>query len=156
MLREKFAADLKTAIKAKDAPRVSTLRLIIAAIKDRDIATRVGETVAEDRAEGVSDAEILAILARMIKQRQESAKIYEEAGRFDLAEQERSETEIIQAYLPRRLSEKEVQKAIAEAIAETGASSIRDMGRVMAHLKARHTGQMDFASAGAAIKDAFR
>ncbi len=156
MLREKFAADLKTAIKAKDAPRVSTLRLIIAAIKDRDIATRVTETVAEDRAEGVSDAEILAILARMIKQRQESAKVYEEGGRLDLAEQERAEIEIIQPYLPRRLSEKETEKAIAEAIAATGASSVRDMGRVMAHLKARHTGQMDFARAGAAIKDAFR
>ncbi len=156
MLREKLAADLKTAIKAKDAARVSTLRLITAAIKDRDIAARVGETVAEDRAEGVSDAEILAILARMIKQRQESAKVYEEGGRLDLADQERSEVVIIQDYLPRQLSEKEVAKAIAEAIAETGASSIRDMGRVMARLKTRHTGRMDFARAGAAIKDAFR
>lgn len=156
MLREKFSADLKTAIKAKDAASVSTLRLITAAIKDRDIASRVGETVAEDRAEGVSDAEILAILARMIKQRQESAKAYEEGGRLDLAEQERAEIGIIQTYLPRQLSEKEAEKAIAEAIAETGASSVRDMGRVMAWLKARHTGRMDFARAGVAIKDVFR
>lgn len=156
MLREKFATDLKVALKAKDAQRLSTVRLITAAIKDRDIAARTAETTAVDRAEGVPDSEIVAILARMIKQRQESAKAYDEAGRLDLAAQERSEIDIIQEYLPKQLSDAEVQRAIAEAITETGASSIRDMGRVMAHLKARHTGQMDFARAGVAIKDSFR
>ena len=129
---------------------MSTLRLILAAIKDRDIAARTTDSTE------VSDAEILAILAKMIKQRQDSAKAYEEGGRLDLAAQERAEIGIIQAYLPKQLSEPEADRAIAEAIADTGASSIRDMGRVMAHLKARHTGQMDFARAGAAIKDAFR
>lgn len=153
MLRAKFSNDLKTALKSKDAQRLSTLRLITAAVKDRDIAARTAES---DRADGVPDAEILTILARMIKQRQESAKAYDEAGRLELAQQEREEIAIIQEYLPKQLSETEVKRAIAEAIENTGASSIRDMGKVMAHLKARHTGQMDFARAGAVIKDTFR
>jgi uncharacterized protein YqeY len=151
MLRERFAGDLREAIKAKDAPRVSTLRLICAALKDRDIAAR---THAER--EGVGDPEILAILAKMIRQREESARTYEEAGRLDLADQERGEIAVIRGYLPKPMSEQEVDRAVAEAIGETGASSIRDMGKVMAHLKARHTGRMDFARAGAAIKQAFR
>jgi len=151
MIRERFSGDLKDAIKAKDAPRVSTLRLICAAIKDRDIAART-----EDNADGVTDAEILGILAKMIKQRQESARLYEEGGRLDLAEQELAEIGIIRDYLPRQMSETEVEKAIADAIEDTGACSIRDMGKVMAQLKARHTGKMDFARAGAAIKQAFR
>jgi len=149
MLRERFSADLKDAIKGRDAVVVSTLRLILAAIKDRDIAARTG-----DNADGVSDADILAILARMIRQREESARTYEEGGRLDLAQKERDEIGIIGRYLPRQLSENEVRKAIDAAIAETGAASIRDMGRVMATLKERHTGQMDFAKAGAAIKSA--
>lgn len=143
-------------MKAKDAIRLSTLRLITAAIKDRDIAARSGEGAETDRAEGVSDAEILAILARMIKQRQESAKVYDEAGRLDMAAQERAEVVVIQSYLPKQLSEREIKQAVADAIENTGACSVRDMGRVMAHLKARHTGQMDFARAGAAVKEAFR
>jgi uncharacterized protein YqeY len=151
MIRERFSGDLKEAIKAKDAPRVSTLRLICAAVKDRDIAART-----EDNAEGVSDDEILGILGKMIKQRQESARAYEEGGRLDLAAQERAEIGIIRDYLPKQMSEREVERAIAEAIENTGACSIRDMGKVMAHLKARHSGKMDFARAGAAIKQAFR
>jgi uncharacterized protein YqeY len=151
MIRERFAGDLKDAIKAKDAPRVSTLRLICAAVKDRDIAARTGDNV-----DGVADAEILAILAKMIRQREESARIYEEAGRLDLAEQERGEVAIIRDYLPKQMSESEVERAVGDAIGATGACSIRDMGKVMAHLKARHTGKMDFARAGAAIKQAFR
>jgi uncharacterized protein len=151
MIRERFSGDLKEAIKARDAQRVSTLRLICAAVKDRDIAART-----EDNADGVSDAEILAILVKMIKQRQESARTYEEAGRLDLAEQEREEVGIIRDYLPRQMSDTEVEKAVAAAIEDTGACSIRDMGKVMATLKARHTGKMDFALAGAAIKQAFR
>jgi uncharacterized protein YqeY len=151
MIRERFAGDLKEAIKTRDAKRVSTLRLITAAIKDRDIAART-----DDNTEGVSDAEILAILAKMIRQRQESAHAYEEGGRLDLAEQERDEITIILDYLPRQLTETEVEKAVAAAIAETGASSIRDMGKIMGLLKARHTGQMDFSRVGATIKHAFR
>lgn len=150
MLRERFSADLKEAIKAKDAQRVSTLRLITAAVKDRDIAAR-----SDDNAEGVSDADILAILAKMIKQRQESARAYEEGGRLDLAEQEQGEIGIIRDYLPTPLTEEEVRQAISRAIAETGACSIRDMSKVMAELKAHHTGRMDFARACTAIKDAF-
>ncbi len=150
MLRERFSADLKEAIKSKDARRVSTLRLITAAIKDRDIAAR-----SDDNVEGVSDAEILAILAKMIKQRQESARAYEEGGRLDLAEQEQGEIAIIREYLPRQLSDEEVRQAISRAIADTGACSIRDMSKVMAELKARHTGRMDFARACASIKNAF-
>ena len=150
MLRERFSADLKDAIKAKDAQRVSTLRLISAAVKDRDIATRVDEN-----SDGVSDVEILALLGKMIKQRQDSAKAYEEGGRLDLADQERAEIKIIKDYLPRQMSEDEVRVAISKVIAETGAESIRDMGRVMAELKARHTGKMDFTRASAAVKDAF-
>ena len=151
MIRERFAGDLKEAIKAKDAPRVSTLRLICAAVKDRDIASRT-----EDNGDGVGEVEILAILTKMIRQREESARIYEEAGRLDLAAQERAEIRILHGYLPKQMSEAEVDAAVKTAIGETGACSIRDMGRVMAHLKARHTGRMDFARAGAAIKQAFR
>jgi len=151
MFRERFAGDLKEAIKARDAIRVSTLRLVIAAIKDRDIAAR-----SEDNAEGVSDADILAILAKMIRQRQESAGVYEQAGRLDLAEQESAEIAVLRQYLPKQMSEVEVAQAVAVAIESTGACSVRDMGKVMAFLKARHTGKMDFARAGAAIKQAFR
>jgi uncharacterized protein YqeY len=151
MLRERFSADLKEAIKAKDARRVSTLRLISAAIKDRDIAARTTDNV-----DGVSDTDILGILGKMIKQRQESARIYEEAGRLELAEQEREEIGVIQRYLPKPMSEAEAAQAIRKAIDELGATSIRDMGRIMAHLKERHTGRMDFAKAGAVIKESFR
>jgi uncharacterized protein YqeY len=151
MIRERISVDLKSAIKAQDAQRVSTLRLICAAVKDRDIAARTTDNV-----DGVSDEEIVGILVRMTKQRIESARAYEEGGRLDLAEQEREEAAIVRDYLPRQMSETEVEQAVAEAIEDTGACSIRDMGKVMAHLKARHTGRMDFARAGAAIKQAFR
>ncbi len=150
MLRERFAADLKAAIKARQPQRVSTLRLISAAVKDRDIAVR-----SQDGAEDVPDEEIVTILSKMIRQRQESARAYQEGGRIDLAEQELQEIKIINEYLPRQLSEEEVREAIARAIADTGATSIRDMGRVMAELKARHNGRMNFAGANAAVKDAF-
>jgi uncharacterized protein YqeY len=150
-LRTRINEALKEAMRAKAADRLSVLRLVNAAIKDRDIAAR-----SDDNHEGVGDTEILAILAKMIRQREESARTYEEAGRLDLAAQERDEIGIIRGYLPKQMSESEVEKAVATAIGETGAASIRDMGKVMAHLKARHTGKMDFARAGAAIKQAFR
>ncbi len=150
MLRERFAADLKDALRAKDALRVSTLRLILAAVKDRDIAARTG-----DNSAGVPEAEVAAILDRMVRQRLESARIYEEGGRVDLAETERAEVKIIKGYLPKQMSEDEVKAAVARAIADTHAASIRDMGKVMAELKTRHAGKMDFARASAVVKDAF-
>jgi uncharacterized protein YqeY len=150
MIRERLSGDLKDAIKEKDTDRAATLRLICATIKDRDSAARTG-----DDAEGVGEGEILAILGKMIRQRHDSAHAYEEGGRLDLAEQERAEVRVIERYLPRQLSETEVKRAIAEAIEDTGACSIRDMGKVMAHLKARHTGQMDFTRACATLKSSF-
>ncbi|MCB5410584.1 GatB/YqeY domain-containing protein [Pseudogemmobacter faecipullorum] len=150
-LRERLSGALKESMKAREATRTSTLRLINAAIRDRDIAAR-GEGKGD---EGVSEAEILALLGKLVKQRQESARIYEEAGRLELAERERAEVEVIETFLPRQLSEAEVSAAIEAEIAALGASSIRDMGRVMAALKAQYTGQMDFAAAGAVLKARF-
>jgi uncharacterized protein YqeY len=147
-LRDQLQTALKEAMKAKLADRLSTLRLINAAIKDRDIANR-GEG-----GEGeISEAEILAALGRMVKQRQESARAYEEGGRLELAEKETAEIKVIEEFLPRQLDAAEVTAAIAAAIAETGATSIRDMGRVMGVLKGKYTGQMDFGAAGPRIKD---
>lgn len=148
-MRTRVNTALKQAMKEKAAARLSTLRLINAAIKDRDIAARGS---GEDDG-GVSDAEVLAILGKMTKQRQESARAYEEGGRLDLAEREREEIAVIEEFLPRQLSDDEVEKAVREAVSETGASSIRDMGKVMATLKARYTGRMDFGKAGPQVKD---
>lgn len=148
-LRDRLSAALKDAMKSREADRTSTLRLINAAIKDRDIAART-ETGSED---GVGEAEIMAILGKMVKQRQESARIYEEGGQLELAEKELAEVRVIEEFLPRQLTGDEVAAAIAAAIAETGATGIRDMGRVMAALKARHTGQMDFGAVGPMVKD---
>lgn len=145
-LRERLQAELKDAMKAREVDRLSTLRLINAAIKDREIAAR-GEGGGE-----LTDADLLAILGKMVKQRQESARAYEEGGRLELAEKELAEIKVIEEFLPRQLGADEVAAAIDAAIAETGATGLRDMGRVMGVLKARHTGQMDFAAAGAAIK----
>ena len=148
-MRDRIGSALKDAMRAKEADRLSTLRLINAAIKDKDIALR-GEGGGE---QGVADSDILAILGRMVKQRQESARAYEEGGRLELAEKELNEIKVIEEFLPRQLTAAEVAAAIDAAVAETGASSIRDMGKVMAALKAQYTGQMDFAAAGAAVKD---
>lgn len=146
-LRTKVNAALKDAMKAKEADRLSTLRLINAAIKDRDIEAR--GTGSDD---GVGDDVVLAIMGKMVKQRQESAKVYEEGGRLELAEKELSEIKIIEEFLPRQLSDGEVIKQIDAAIAEVGAESIRDMGKVMAVLKGKYTGQMDFGKAGPMVK----
>ncbi|MGA8691179.1 MAG: GatB/YqeY domain-containing protein [Methyloceanibacter sp.] len=145
-MRETINAALKAATKVQDKRRMSTLRLISAAIKDRDIAARgLGKAEA-------SDAELLELLAKMIKQREESEKIYTQAGRAELAQQESEEIAIIREFLPRQLSEADIQQAIGAAIAEAGASSVKDMGKVMATLKARYAGQMDFAKASAMVK----
>lgn len=147
-MADRVGRALKDAMKAKEAERLSTLRLINAAIKDKDIANR-----GEGEEGGVSDDEILAILAKMVKQRQESARAYEEGGRLELAEKERSEIEIIEEFLPRQLSDAEIDSAVAGAISETGAASIRDMGRVMGALKGKYAGQMDFGRVGPMVKE---
>ena len=146
-LRSRISEDLKRAMKDKDALRLSTLRLINAAIKDRDIALR-GE--GEDRE--MSEAEITTVLSRMVKQRQESARAYEEGGRLELVEREEAEIKVIETYLPRQLTADEVTAAIDSVVAELGASTIRDMGPVMNALKSRYTGQMDFGAVGPMVK----
>ena len=146
-LRNEINSAMKEAMKEKAQLRLSTLRLINAAIKDRDIAAR-----AEGVEEGVDESEILAILGKMTRQRQESAKTYEEAGRLDLSERELSEIQVIEYFLPRQLSGDEIEIEVTKVIDEQGASSIRDMGRVMACLKERFTGQMDFGSVGPIVK----
>ena len=147
-MRDRVNSALKQAMKDKQPERLSTLRLINAAIKDRDIDAR-----SDGNDEGVPDSEILAILGKMAKQRQESARAYEEGGRLDLAKRERAEIVIIEEFLPRQLSQAEVDKAIDAAVAEIGAQSIRDMGKVMAALKAKYTGQMDFGAVGPVVKN---
>ena len=149
-VRQRLSAALKDAMKAKEADRLSTLRLINAAIKDRDIALR--GTGAEEGAV-VGEDDVLAILGRMVKQRQESARAYEEGGRLELAEKEMAEIKVIGEFLPRQLDEAETGAAVDAAIVETGATGIRDMGRVMAALKDKYTGQMDFARVGPMVKD---
>ena len=145
-MRETITAALKHATKAQDKRRISTLRLISAAIKDRDIAAR---TAGKGEA---TDAELLELFAKMIKQREESEKIYTQAGRTELAKQEGEEIVIIREFLPKQLSEADVQEAVADAIKQAGAASVKDMGKVMAELKARYAGQMDFAKASALVK----
>ncbi|MCB6178696.1 GatB/YqeY domain-containing protein [Rhodobacter sp. Har01] len=149
-LRDRLQTALKEAMKERQADRLSTLRLINAAIKDRDIASR-----GDGGPEMVSDADITAIMGKMVKQRQESARAYEEGGRLELAEKELAEIVVIHEFLPRQMSADEVAAAVEAAMAETGAASIRDVGKVMAALKARHAGQMDFGAVGALVKARF-
>lgn len=147
-LRTRLNTSIKQAMRDKDSARLSTLRLINAAIKDRDISAR-----GEGNDDGVGDDEVLGILGKMVKQRKDTAKTYEEGGRLDLAERELSEICVIEEFLPRKLSDDEVTAAVDAAVAETGASSIRDMGRVMGALKSKYTGQMDFGAVGGMVKD---
>lgn len=149
-LRERIAAGLKEATRAREPVRLSTLRLINAAVKDREIAARGGDGGGGP----LPDTEIMAILTKMIRQRQESARTYEEAGRLELAEKERAEIEVIETFLPRQFGDAEIGRAVQQAISDLGAAGIRDMGRVMATLKERHAGQMDFAQAGEKVKAA--
>jgi hypothetical protein len=147
MLREKFTTELKTAMKAGDKRRVETIRMVTAALKDKDIEARTsGKAVGEE--------EILALLQKMVKSRQESMGIYEQNARPELAAQEREEIAIISSLLPQPLSEAEVAEAIKAAIAETGAASIKDMGKVVAALKAAHAGKMDFGKVSGLVKAA--
>ncbi len=147
MIRETLTSAMKDAMKAKDSARLSTVRLIQTAIKDRDIAHRGAGK------DPVSDDEILQILTKMIKQREESAKIYDEGGRAELAERERAEIGIIRDFMPQQLGDEEVRALIAGVIAETGAQGLRDMGKVVGVLKERHPGQIDFARASAVVKE---
>lgn len=144
-MREQFTSELKAAMKAGDKKRVDTIRMITAALKDKDIEAR-----AQSRTLG--DEEILALLQKMVKSRRESQDIYEKAGRTDLAQGERQEIEIIEGFLPQPLSAEEVESAITAAMTETGAASVKDMGKVVGALKAKHAGRMDFAAVSALVK----
>lgn len=147
-MRARFTEAMKEAMRAGDKPRLATVRLIQAALKEKDIEARgAGRTEA-------SEEEILAMLQKMIKQRQESVELYEKGGRAELASAEREEIAIISAYLPKQMSDDDVKAAIAAAIAETGAAGVKDMGKVIGALKAKFAGQMDFAKASALVKAA--
>jgi uncharacterized protein YqeY len=146
MLRDDINNALKNAMKARDERRVSTLRLVNSTLKNADIEAR-GQGKAQ-----LGDDEILSVLQKMIKQRQESITLYEQGGRNELAQQERDEITIISAYLPQQLSDEEMRAAIAQAITETGAASMKDMGKVIGALKGRYTGRMDFGKASPLVK----
>lgn len=147
MIRDTLATAMKDAMKAKDTMRLSTVRLVQAAIKDRDIANRgIGK-------DAVSDDDILQILAKMIKQREESSAIYDKAGRDELARQERDEIAVIKSFMPEEIPESDVRGIIEGVIAETSASGLRDMGKVMGVLKDRYPGRIDFAKASGQIKE---
>lgn len=148
MLRDKINDALKEAMKAKNERAVSTLRLINAALKNADIEARGAGKPA------LGDAEVLTVLQKMIKQRQESVELYDKGGRAELAAQEREEIAVISAYLPKQMSDDEVKAAVAAIISETGASGIKDMGKVIGALKAKYAGQMDFAKASGLVKAA--
>ena len=146
-LRERFTQDLKDAMKAGDKGKLGTIRLMQAALKDKDIEARgLGK-------EATSDEEIMSLLQKMVKQRQESAAIYEQNGRPELAQTEKAESEVIQAYLPKPLDEAETRAAIQSAIDETGATSMKDMGKVVGALRGQYAGRMDFAKASALVKE---
>ncbi|HPF47042.1 MAG TPA: GatB/YqeY domain-containing protein [Emcibacteraceae bacterium] len=146
MLRDKFNSAMKEAMRSKDRRRLSTIRLIMAAVKDRDISVR---TESDSK---VGDSEIIDILSKMVKQRNDSIKAYQDAGRLELAKQEADEIDIIQEFLPRQLDEQEIEVAVKNAIEKTSASGLKDIGKIMASLKGDYTGQMDFAKASAMAK----
>ena len=148
-MRDRIAQAMKEALKSKDQLALSTIRLITAALKDRDIAAR-----SNGNFEGISDDEILSMLQTMIKQRNESAKMYLDGGRPELAASEQAEIELIKQFLPEQLDAAEVEAAIKEAVEQTQASSVKDMGKVMAHLKDQYAGQMDFSAVSQLVKTA--
>jgi uncharacterized protein YqeY len=148
-LRETINDSVKEAMKAKDAKRLGTLRLINAAVKDKDIAARTA-----DSRELLGDDEILSLLAKMIKQREDSIAAFVAGNRPELAQNERDEIAVIREFMPKQMSEDEAKVAIAAVIAETGAASVKDMGKVMSALKERYAGQMDFGRASGAVKTA--
>jgi hypothetical protein len=146
-MRDRFATAMKEAMKAGDKRRLGTVRLIQAALKDKDIEARgAGRGQA-------TDEEILGLLQKMIKQRQESMAIYEQNGRPELAQAEREEAEVIQSFLPQQLDDAEIRAAVEAAIAETGAASMKDMGKVVGALRGKYAGRMDFAKASTLVKE---
>jgi uncharacterized protein YqeY len=148
MLRDKFSEALKEAMRAKNQRKVDTLRLILSSLKDKDIEARgVGK-------EALSDEDILGLLQKMIKQRNDSIEAFDKGGRADLAAQEREEKGIIEAYLPQQMSLDDVRAAVTAVVLATGASSVKDMGKVMGELKAKFAGKMDFSKANAVVKEA--
>jgi hypothetical protein len=147
MLRERFTADMKEAMKAGEKGKLGAIRLIQAALKDKDIEAR------GNGKEPLSDEEILALLQKMVKQRQESITMYEQGGRTELAQQEKDEVAVITSYLPQQMDEAETKAAIEAAIAETGAASMKDMGKVVGALRGKYAGRMDFAKASSLVKD---
>ena len=147
MLREAFTERLKQAMRAKDARTLSSVRMILAALKDRDIAAR-----GTGNAAGIPDAEILRLLQGMIKQRREAIALYRQGNRPELAEQEEQEIAVIESFLPKQMSDEETAAAVKEAIAETGAAGVKDTGKVMSVLRERHAGVIDMARAGAVVK----
>lgn len=151
-LKSKVNASLKQAMRDRDTTRLSTLRLVNAAIKDAEIALRA-DTAPDAEPEPLSDDRVRAILGKMVKQRKESARVYEEGGRLELAEGENAEIAIIEEFLPTKLSADAQAKAVEKVITDVGADSIRDMGKVMAALKAKYTGQMDFGEVGPLVRD---
>jgi len=148
MLRTELNEALKTAMKDKDETSVSTLRLIVAALKDRDIAAR-----SKGNQDGIGDDDILGLLQSMVKQRRESIDLYEKGGRVELAQKEAEEIAVIERFLPAQMADGEMAAAIAEVVQETGAESIKDMGKVMGALKQRYTGSMDFSKASQMVKE---
>ena len=148
MLRTRLSDALKTAMKGKETTTVSTLRLIMAALKDRDIAAR-----GKGNKDGISNDEILGLLQSMIKQRRDSIALYEQGGRMELAQQEAEEIAIIEDFLPEQMSDDAIAAAIAAVIDEAQAASLKDMGKVMSGLKEKHSGQMDFSKASAMVKE---
>jgi uncharacterized protein len=149
MLRDQLNEALKEAMRARDMAAVGTVRLMLAKLKEVDIAARTG-----GRREGVADDRILSMLQGMIKQRNESISLYEKGGRTDLADKEKAEIAVIERFLPQQMGEAEIEAAVRDAVASTGAKSVKDMGGVMAALKGKYAGQMDFAKASAAVKKA--
>ncbi|NNU16418.1 GatB/YqeY domain-containing protein [Parvularcula sp. ZS-1/3] len=148
-LAKQIASDLKTAMKARDDKlRIATLRLMQAAIKDRDIQAR-----SEDRCCGLSDDEVRQVLTKMVKQRDDSAKTYEDAGRIEMAEQERAENEVIRGYLPQQMNAQEIETAVDGVIADIGAEGLKDMGKCMGALKSGYAGRMDFSAANKVVKE---
>ncbi|WP_298918990.1 GatB/YqeY domain-containing protein [uncultured Algimonas sp.] len=146
-LRDQISASTKTAMRQKDGVRLSTLRLMSAAIKDRDIAAR-----AADRCGGIDDGEILSILTKMVKQREEAAKTYDDNNRPELAEREREEIAVLRDFMPVQMTDAEIEKVVAGFVESTGATCLKDMGKIMGKLKAEHAGSIDMGKAGAVVK----
>lgn len=155
-MRERINQSMKEAMKSGDKKRLSTLRLVNAAIKDRDIAARADDSGVATGTDKISDQDILALLQKMIKQRRDSAETYRQGGRAELAESEEAEIEIIKEFLPQQMGEDEMREAVNSIIDETGCCGLKDMGKIMGLLKERYTGRMDFGKVSAMVKEALK